>query len=269
MAALFLITMVLPLATFSFVNPLSIDFVINAVYSLILATTCYYIFAPMSAKSERLDSVSYKSTSKKWNKLSNKVRTGGLMTDFYRFCQTRREEEREERKALYIEAACIPRDIYDEKYAILNEKQLDTLKKNGELTAKQVKYLKSANGEIKVLPINASMILSGVKMANVNDAGRDLRQKWFAAVRPITLVLTMVIRGVIHVIGNTDLQFLDYLTEIMTTASIVLTWSFTGYRYGISQVREEEQLMQGRSEFIMLFLERAGLSSECEENIVE
>ena len=259
MGALLLITMVLPLARFDFVNPLSVDFVINAVYSLILATTCYYIFAPMSAKSERNDCLTYKNISKKWLGLSSKVRSGGLRTAFYKFCITRREEERDERKALFIEAAGIPREVYDEKYAKLTPKELDKLRKAGELTKSQVKYLKSANGEIEILPINASMILSGVKMDNVNDAGRDKRHKWLAAVKPLTLILTMFIRGVIHVMGNTELQLLDYITEIMTTASIILTWSFAGYRYGISQVREEERLMSGRSEFIMLFLERQGV----------
>lgn len=257
MGALFLIALVLPLASFSFVNPWSVDFVINAVYSLILAMTCYYSFSPMSAKSERLESQAYKDISKKWTELSERVRKGGLMTAFFNFCITRRGEEREERKALFIEAAGIPREIYDKQYSRLNEKQLKKLKRNGELTAKQVKYLCSANGEINVLPINASMILSGLPMDNINDAGREKKKKWFARLRPVTLILTMIIRGVIHVMGNTDITFLDFLTEIMTTASIILTWSFAGYRYGIAQVREEEQLMQGRSEFIQMFLERA------------
>lgn len=262
LGALLLITLVLPLASFSFVNPLSIDFVINAVYSLILATTCYYIFAPMSAKSERLESVSYKTISGKWSNLSRQIRREGLLTAFYRFCSARREEEREERKSMYIEAACIPREIYDEKYAGLTVKELKELKRKGELTKSQFNYLKMANGEIKVLPINASMILTGTKMENVNDAGRDRRNKWMATLKPVTLILTMFVRGIIHVMGNTDLSFLDYVTSIMTTVSIVVTWSFAGFRYGISQVRDEEQLMTGRTAFIHLFLEREGVKAD-------
>ena len=256
LGVMMLITMVLPLASFSLVNPWSVEFLINAVYSLIVATTCYYIFAPISARAERSESDTYREAHGAWLKLSQRVREGKLMRAFFDFCILRREEEREERKALFIEAAGIPREIYDERYANLNSKQLDKLKKNGELTKSQVKYLKSANGEIEVLPINASMILSGVKVDNINDVGREKRKRWLAAVRPITLVVTIVVRGIIHAAGNGDVGFMDYVTELMTTMSIILTWSFTGYRYGISLVREEEQLMQGRSEFILMFLER-------------
>lgn len=254
---LMLITMVLPLASFSLVNPWSPEFLINAVYSLIVATTCYYMFAPFGARSERLDSDTYSEIYKKWRELSERVRKEGLMRLFYDFCDVRREEERKERKVLFIEAAGIPREIYEEKYAALSKKQLKKLKRKGELTRSQLKYLKYANGEIKILPINASMILSGLRVDNINDVGREKRRRWLALVRPLTLVFTIFIRGIIHAAGNSDVGFIDYLTELMTTMSIILTWSFTGYRYGITLVREEEQMMKGRSEFISMFLERA------------
>lgn len=253
---LMLITMVLPLASFSLVNPLSVDFLINAVYSLIVATTCYYIFAPFGARSERLESSTYSDICKGWLSLSKQVRDDGFMRAFYEFCIIRREEEREEQKALFIEAAGIPREIYEERYAGLNAKRLKALKRKGELTKSQLGYLKEANGEIVVLPINASMILSGLKVDNINDVGREKRRKWLAAVRPVTLIVTIAVRGIIQAAGNSDVGFIDYLSELVTTFSIILTWSFTGYRYGIALVREEEQLMKGRSEFISMFLER-------------
>jgi hypothetical protein len=256
LALLMLITMVLPLATFRLVNPWSVDFLVNAVYSLIVATTCYYIFAPFGARSERLESITYTDVRKMWLELSDKVRKDGLMRAFFDFCILRREEEREERKALFVEAAGIPIEIYNEKYSTLSAKQLKILKKKGELTKSQLKYLKNANGEIEILPINASMILSGLKVDNINDVGREKRKKWVAAVRPVTLIFTVVIRGVIQAAGNSEVGFMDYISELVTTLSIILTWSFTGYRYGISLVRDEEQLMKGRSEFISMFLER-------------
>ena len=263
---LMLITMVLPLATFTLVNPWSVEFLVNSIYSLIVATTCYYIFAPFGARSERLESVSYSGVRQAWLELSDRVRGGGLMRAFYDFCDTRREEERGERKALFIEAAGIPREIYEERYASLNTKHLKALKKKGELTRRQLKYLKNANGKIEILPINASMILSGLKIGNINDVGREKRWKIVALIRPLTLIVTVFVRGVIHAAGNGDVGFMDYLSELVTTFSIILTWSFTGYRYGIALVRDEEQIMKGRSEFISMFLERVRLLPKKEEN---
>lgn len=253
---LMLITMVLPLTTFSFVNPLSIEFLVNAVYSLIVATTCYYMFAPISARSERLESNTYREIYENWLKLSDRVRKEGLMRAFYDFCIARREEERAERKALFVEAAGIPKEIYEKEYAALSAKQLKALKRKGVFTKSQLKYLKCANGEIEILPINASMILSGLNVDNINDVGREKRRRWFALVRPLTLIVTVAIRGIIQASGNSDVGFMDYLSELVTTMSIILTWSFTGYRYGITLVRDEEQLMKGRSQFISMFLER-------------
>lgn len=254
---LILISMVLPLASFNFVNPFSVEFLVNAVYYVILATVCYYIFAPVSAKAERSENEGYKTARSNWLKLSKEIRTEGLMGAFYNFCVTRREEEREELKSLYIEAAGIPREIYDEQYAKLTKKQLKERKKSGEITGTQYKHLCSANDEIEVLPINASLILSGLNLSNINDVGRGKKGiNWLAILKPATLILTMAIRGMIHVMGSTDVGFLDYITQIMTTVSIILSWSFAGYRFGIAQVRDEEQLMKGRSEFMAMFLER-------------
>ena len=263
MGALLLIALVLPLASFDFVNPISVDFMINAVYSLVLATLCYYIFAPMSARAERLDSITYKEARKAWLTLSKDVREDKLLTAFFKFCKIRQEEEREERRDLYVEAASVPMEVYLNQYAGLSKKELKALKKSGELTKKQVKYLNAANGEIKVKSINASMILSGLLMNNINDVGRIGGSRWLAAIKPIMLIFTMIVRGIIHVAGNTDLSFLDYLTSIMTTTSIILSWSFAGYRYGISKVHEEEQIMNGRSEFIRMFYERHKVSEQC------
>lgn len=258
LVVLVIITMVLPLTSFRLVNPLSVEFLINAVYSLIIASTCYYIFAPLGISAERGESSTYAGIRKRWFDLSDAVRGRGLMRSFYDFCVLRRSEEYTERKLLFIEAAGIPYDVYLERYASLSSGALRSLARRGELTRRQVRYLRHANGKLRVLPINASMILSGLSLGNINDVGRLRRRKLFAAVRPLTLLVTIIIRGIIQTAGNGDVGFLDYITELATTLSIILTWSLTGYKYGIALVREEEQLIKGRCEFISLFLEREG-----------
>lgn len=257
LGAMALLTMVLPLISTSLVNPISPEFLLTAAYSLVLATVSYYMFAPMGTRSERLESATYKSVVERWAELSRNVREGGFIEAFYRFCTVRREEEREERRLLFIEAAGIPMSVYEERYAGLSNKQLRKLRRAGELTRVQLKYLKAANGEIKVLPINPSMILSGLKVVNINDVGREKRVRLAGILKPLTLILTMVIRAMIHIGGNEDISFVDYITQIAADLFIILLWSFNGFRYGVSCVRSEELVVKGRSEFISLFLERA------------
>lgn len=251
------ITLVLPFVTFGLVNPLSMDFWVNAIYNLIIASLCYYIFIPFGARSERLESATYSHSVFRWTELSERVRTEGLIEGFYRFCSTRRQEEREERRMLFIEAAGVPLSLYKSSYAGLSPRKLKRKKRGGELTKRQIKYLIAANGEIKVRVINPSMVLSGLRISNINDVGRATRKKIFGFIRPLTLVLTMIIRGAIKIGGNADVDLLDYLAQTAVSLFIIVVWSFTGFRYGVSTVRDEEQLVRGRSEFLSMFLERA------------
>ena len=108
LGAMAIVTLVFPLISTGFVDPFSVDFWFQAIYSLAIATLSYYMFAPFGTRSERLESATYENVIKRWAELSRKVREGGLIEAFYKFCGVRREEERAERKALFIEAAGIP-----------------------------------------------------------------------------------------------------------------------------------------------------------------
>lgn len=257
LAALGIITLLWPFAAFGFVNPFSVDFLINSVYSLILATTCYEIFTPFGLKSERSESLTYKDVHREWLKLSGKIRNGGFMRAFSDFCKARREDERRERRAWLVDAAGFSFEEYEERYADLSDNELDALKDNGELTKKQVDNLKLANGPIEVLPIHAYLILSGIKFSNINDVGREQKKKVMDIIRPITLLATIIIRGVLDIAGGGGMGVMDYLAFIVTSFCIILTWSFTGFRRGVATARDEERLMKGRSEFIIMFLESA------------
>ena len=257
LAVIAAVTLVLPFVTFGLIDPFSMDFWVSVVYNLVIASLCYYIFIPFGARAERLESRTYAQSISAWTTLSDRVRKEGLIEAFYGFCTARRQEEREENRLLLIEAAGIPIAVYREQYANLSKDKLNEKMKENGLTKKQKAYLRAANGEIKVRPINPSMILSGLRISNINDVGRERGKKIFGLLRPLTLIVTMVIRGAIAISGNTDVDIIDYLTQTVVSLFIIMLWSFTGFRYGISNVRDEEQLVRGRCEFLSMFLERA------------
>ena len=119
------------------------------------------------------------------------------------------------------------------------------------------------------MPINPSMILSGLKVKNINDVGRERRRKWFNMLRPATLIITMIARSALQISGNENVEFVDYITQTATNLFIIVMWSFTGFRYGISTVRDEEQTARGRSEFLSMFLERAKRQELVKEQEIE
>lgn len=264
-----LTVLILPLVSAGLVNPFSTEFVFNALYNLALATSTYYIFSPFGVRSERLESRTYFSAISRWTELSDRVRNEGLIEAFYHFCGKRCDEEREEIRTLYISAAGLPLSIYEEKYKGLTKNQLKELKEKGELTGRQLKYLAAANSDINVAPINPFLVLSGLKLKNINDVGRRRRKKWMDYLKPATIVLTMLVRTAITISGNQDVEILDYLTQTVMDLFVVATWAFTGFRYGVSLVRDEEQIVQGRSEFLGMFLERQKKKGEQEIKEIE
>lgn len=257
LVAMGVMSLVIPLISMGFGDPLTPDFWFDAAYSFVIATMSYYIFIPNGTRSERKESSTYKTVVGMWISLSQTVRDEGLLEAFHKFCRVRREEERQETKELFVAAAGIPFSIYQENYEGLTKKELKAKRKSGELTKKQVKYLVAANGEIKVLPINPSMVLSGLSVNNINDVGREKKFNIFALVRPLTLILTMAVRSLIKIGGNEEIILVDYITQAATNLFVIVMWSFTGFRCGISLVRDEEQTARGRSEFLSMFLERA------------
>lgn len=269
LAAMALLTLVMPLVNFKVGEPWAPDFWFDAAYSLAISSMSYYMFAPFGMRSERLGSKTYEDAIKWWTSLSDRVRTEGLIEIFHKFCSVRCIEEREEMKELFIAAAGLPRSIYDKEYAHLTKKQLKAKKKRGEITRRQLKYLKEANGEITVLPINPSMILSGIKVNNINDVGREKKFKIIGLLRPVTLIITMIIRSVINIIGDGGVGIVDYITQAAVDLFIIVMWSFNGFRYGASLVKTEEQIVRGRSEFLSMFFERVKAKSIVEKIEIE
>ncbi len=253
---IFIITLAMPLLTVDWGDPEGMDFWLRAVYSLIIATLCYYIFFPIGSRTERTESKTYIPTFQRWEEMSTLIRKFGLMEAFYSFCRVRVSEEREETRLLYIEAAGLPLRIYEAEYAGKTKKELRKIRRRGTITKKQEKYIAAANGEIRVNPINASLILFGLAVKNINDVGRQKAKRLWDYGKPLTLILTMVIRTIIEVGANRAVSWTDYLADTVINLTVILTWSFAGFRFGIQKAKEDESDAKGRTEFIDMFLER-------------
>lgn len=249
------ITLLLPLTQFGLQSPMTLAFWANAVYSLIIASLCYYIFAPIGQTGEIRESTTYRANTEEWNALSAAVRQAGRMAEFYAFCRRRVAVEREELRMLYVEAAGVPFEVWERELRPLSEGALRARVRRGELTRRQGRYLLAAARDIPLRPINPSLILSGVPLGHLNDVGRERRRDLMGFLRPLSLVGTMLIRGAIEVGFNGGLSWQAYLVQTAVNLTVVLTWSFYGYRFGVGRARREETLIRGRAEYIRLFLE--------------
>ena len=239
------------------VNPFTPIFFLDTAISIALTLFCYMVFIPQGEKNERLNSPSYKPNCDRWGTLSSKIRTGGMIDSFRKYCQEQLEIERREIKAVIIgNNTTFSFDEYIERFSRLSDDELKALHLAGELTEGEYKAILKCNGKIKVKPINSVLILSGVARATYNDAGREETNfllKWIAK-RPFMMMLfAIVIKAISGTFAGFDVSVVYGM--ILDTLSIIMA-SFVGYGAGEQVIRDREDKIKNRILFIENFLEQ-------------
>lgn len=239
------------------VNPFTPVFFLDTAISIALTIFCYIVFIPQGEKNERLNSPSYKPNCMRWGELSSKIRTGGMLDTFRKYCQEQLEIERREIKAVIIgNNTTFSFEEYTEHYSGLSEAELKGLYEEGKLTKGEYDAIRKCNGKIKVKPINSVLILSGVARASYNDAGREESNfllKWMAK-RPLMMMLfAIVIKAISGTFKGFDVSVVYGM--ILDTLSIIMA-SFVGYGAGEQAIRDREDKIKNRILFIESFLEK-------------
>lgn len=240
------------------VNPFNSVFLLNSITSVISTMFCYIVFIPLGEENEKLNSPSYKPNCARWGELSTKIRTGGLLESFRKYCREQLEIERREIKAVIISNnTTFSFEEYIENFSHLSDKELKVLYKKGELSKEEYNAIRRCNGKIKVKPINSVLILSGVAKSNYNDAGRDEANfvlRWLAK-KPLVIVAMSVLLNAISAtfIG---LSGFSVIYEMVVDALLIILASFVGYGAGEMAIRDKDDKIKNRILFIESFLEK-------------
>ena len=240
------------------VNPFTLIFALDAVTSVISTMFCYIVFIPLGEENEMLNSSSYKPNCARWGELSEKIRTKGLLESFRQYCQEQLEIERRETKAVIIgNNTTFSFDEYTERFSHLGDDELKELYKKGELTRGEYKAILKVNGKIKIKPINSVLILSGVRKANYNDAGRDDSNyllKWLAK-RPVAIVAISIIFNALSA-TFVGLSGYSVIYNMVIDTLCIIFASFVGYGAGEQAIRHKDDKIKNRILFIESFLEK-------------
>lgn len=241
----------------SIVNPFTPVFFLDTAISLSLTIFCYIVFIPQGEKNERASSPSFHPNCKRWGELSAKIRTGGMLETFRKFCQEQLEVERREIKAVIIgNHTTFSFQEYTERYSKLSSAELKDLYQKGDLSKEEFKAIKKCNGKIKVKPINSVLILSGVARATYNDAGRtdsNFLLKWLAQ-RPLVIMMFAIMANALS--GTfSGLNLSAIYGMILDILSIIIA-SFVGYGAGEQAIRDKDDKIKNRILFIESFLEK-------------
>lgn len=238
-------------------NPFNVDFFIKLGTDIATTMFCYCCFISYGHKMEKSIMPGYRENCQKWSVMSGKVRNS-MSTLFSEFCVSCVDEEREERRrAIIVNHTMLPWETFCDEWREKSPKAVKECVKKGIISRRDAFYINRANGIIKVKPIKPILILCGVKISSINDAGRD-------GLNPSTI--SVISRPVIMFILNACVEMLhgawrgvstgEEIYNMIFSVLMIIIASVMGYSAGVNSARKEHDKIKGRIFFIEKFLEK-------------
>ena len=241
-------------------NPFTIEYFLDLAINVTTTMLCYACFIPIGTQNEKTINDSYRKNLDSWGNLSHKIRTD-FMQMFENFCVEQVEYERQERRRVIIgNKSTIPYDVYFSEYSKLEKEEIKALYKSGKITKTQKKAILTANG-IKVKPVSASLVLSGTKYDNINDAGRKSMSSSnaFLIRKPFLIIASNIILNVIKSIPR-ELNIREFLFDVAISILLIVTASVVGYSVGVTAIRDRNDKIKCKVLFLSKFIEKEHIS---------
>ena len=230
-------------------NPFSAEFFISLGNNLLSTSFCYICFIGYGDRCTRANTPSLGNNLKRWSELSAAVRTRS--DDFVDYCRAESEKEREERRIAYIvNNTLISPEKYSKEYRGMNNRQLRSLVTEGKISASEARFIRKANN-VRVKPINPLLILCGVQIAHLNEAGRQgIKYSTFSViVRPLFVFGS---NALVSMITGRWLGFSDpsVIFDMMFLTLLIVLSSVLGYSAGAENAKREHDKVKARIFFI-------------------
>ena len=241
---------------FGLQNPFTAEFFLELAVNVATSMLCYICFIPFGKSEEEKRSLTYKPLVSKWEDMTRRVREGFIET-FQAFCKSQVVSEKREAKALIILShTMVSMERYEAEYEHLTKEELKALYKQGKLSRQEYRAIYKANYRVKVKSINPLIVLSGVKKATINDAGRTDKgylATWLTT-RPIIMFVSTAILNAITTtfIGGGENVILDMLFSVLT----IIIASVCGYSAGVTDFKNNQDKVESKVLFLSLFWEK-------------
>ncbi len=234
-------------------NPFTPDNISKTLMNCATSTLAYACFVGYGDRTTKKNMQNYQHNLKVWGETSDRIRRGSFFEAFLVYCKTAVEEERAEKRiAIVVNNTRISLRDYTEIYSKMSNSELRQQVKDGVISAHDAKYIRRANGNIKVKPINPLLLLCGSKAENLNDAGRAQDASAIKSIvgRPLTVIISsIIVESVFCVFGGWSMAT---LYNMCAYAFLIFVSSFLGYEKGASNARRTNEAVLNR----IVFLER-------------
>ena len=241
------------LFTVSLKNPFTPDNISKTLMNCATSTLAYACFVGYGDRTTKNNMQNYQHNLKVWGETSDRIRRGSFFEAFLVYCKTAVEEERAEKRiAIVVNNTRISLRDYTELYAKMSNSELRQQVRDGVISAHDAKYIRKANGNIRVRPINPLLLLCGSKAENLNDAGRAQDASAIKSIvgRPLTVIISsIIVESVFCVFGGWSMAT---LYNMCAYAFLIFVSCFLGYEKGASNARKTNEAVLNR----IVFLER-------------
>jgi hypothetical protein len=241
------------LFTVSIQNPFNSDMILKTLVNCTSSTLAYACFVTYGDRITKKNTTSFVDNLKTWGSISERIRKGAHFESFIAYCKAAVEREREEKRlAIVTNHTRVSIADYNEIYRNMTSRQIRELVTEGKITAREARFLRRANGNIHVRPINPLLLLCGSTVENLNDAGRarDASNAGSILARPVSvLAFSMVLTAVASTYNGFTMTA---LYSMFSSAFMIFFSSFLGYEKGASNARKTEEAVKNR----IIFLER-------------
>ena len=214
-----------------------------------LSYACFVFYAERKKK----EGEAYIANAASWTKMSQSVRLNHFDC-FIEYCRKEYQRECEERReAIIANNTMISIARWREKYSSLNGSELRALVKSGEITRSEARYIQRANKHPRLKPINPLLILAGMKVHDINDAGRANTSPMAGIItRPIPV---MVMSICFSMFAGTFVGVADSsaIFNMIYTAGMIVGSSLIGYAKGVSNIEKKSLEIKSRIIFIEHF----------------
>ncbi len=233
--------------------PFTPDFWASLFINAVSSTLSYACFVFYAERRKKESSTEYLSNCKRWSEISQNVREN-LFDQFLAYCKAQYERECEERRvALIVNNTRITIQNWQERYRAMSDKEIDNLVNKGEISASDAKYIKRANRHPRLRPIDPLLILAGMKVNDLNDAGRSNTSSVRSVLtRPIPVVLMSI--GFTMFAGTfVGISDSSALFDMLYTAGMIVGSSLMGYAKGVANADKKHSEIKSRIFFIERF----------------
>jgi hypothetical protein len=235
-----------------FTVPFTPDFWASLFINTTSSTLSYACFVFYAERKKKEISEEYASNVKLWSSLSASVRLNSFDA-FIAYCKQEYELEIEERrKAIIANNTHISISKWMELYRTKRNREINALVRSGELEKRDARYIKRANAPMVLKPIDALLILAGMKVGSLNDAGRQNTSTARSILtRPIPVVMMSIC---FTMFGGTFVGVADssVLFDMLYTAGMIIGSSLIGYTKGVANFEHKHAEIKAR----IIFLER-------------